>query len=184
MSPWDELSRSIRNLQNILIEGVKITSNALERIKDNEQASKASGSAFGDHPDPHSWPSEEEAGEINTHDRIRAARAHAPGDRRVRDAPGGEARPAGRGDTSHDAPRVQARADERSGLTPALASKEIVCPVCYLATTITVINEPRTPAPGMLWACHECNELSVFDESLDLRIASDAEKSKARPAQL
>jgi len=56
--------------------------------------------------------------------------------------------------------------------------------VCYFATQITVINEPRTPAPGMLWACHMCNELSVFDENLDLRIASDAEKSKALPAQL
>jgi hypothetical protein len=183
MNPWDELSRSIRNLQNILIEGIKITSDALERIKRHEQTSKAAGSAFGDHPDPHSWPSEEEAGEIITHDRIRATRAYAPSDRRVRGETGGEARPADR-DTSHDAPRVQARADERSGLTPALAAKEIVCPVCYLATQITVINEPRTPAPGMLWACHECNELSVFDENLDLRIASDAEKAKARPAML
>ena len=180
MNAWEELKRSVDNLQRVVLEGVKLTTIALERIKDNEQTSKAARGAFGDHPDPHSWPSEEEAGEIITHDRIRAARAHAPGDRRVRDAPGGEAGPA----ASHDAPRVQARADERSGLTPALAAKEIVCPVCYLATQITVINEPRTPAPGMLWACRECNELSVFDESLDLRIASDAEKSKARPAQL
>lgn len=56
--------------------------------------------------------------------------------------------------------------------------------MCYLATQITVINEPRTPAPGMLWACHECNELSAFDENLDLRIASDEEKRRARPAKL
>jgi hypothetical protein len=180
MNPWDELSRSIRNLQNLLIEGVKITANALERIK-HVETGKAAGSAFGDHPDPHSWPSEEEAGEIITHDRIRTARAHAPGDRRVRDEAGGEAR-AGSRDT--DAPRVQARADERSGLTPALAAKEIVCPVCYLSVQITVINKPRTPAPGMLWACHECNELSVFDDNLDLRIATDDEKAKARPVKL
>ena len=179
MNPWDELAYRLQHLRDTLLEGASVANDALERIK-HEQTRKAAGSAFGDHPDPHSWPSEEEAGEIITHDRIRAARAHAPGDRRVRDAPGGEAGPA----ASHDAPRVQARAGERSGLTPALAAKEIVCPVCYLATQITVINEPRTPAPGMLWACHECNELSVFDENLDLRIASDDEKAKARPAKL
>ena len=55
--------------------------------------------------------------------------------------------------------------------------------MCYLATKITVINEPRTPAPGMLWACHECNELSVFDGNLDLRQATDAEKAKAMPVK-
>ena len=181
MNPWDELSRSIRNLQNILIEGVKITSNALERIT-HEQTGKAPRGTFGDYPDPHSGPSQEAPGASIAHDWLRAAGAHAQSDRRVRGEAGGEARPADR-DTSHDAPRVQAGADERSGITPALASKEIVCPVCYLATKITVINEPRTPAPGMLWACHECNELSVFDENLDLRIASDEEKSKARPAK-
>ena len=56
--------------------------------------------------------------------------------------------------------------------------------MCYLGTKIQVMNVPRTPAPGMLWACHECNELSAFDENLDLRIATDDEKSKARPAKL
>ena len=164
-----------------MLEGASVANDALERIK-HEQTRKAAGSAFGDHPDPHSWPSEEEAGEIITHDRIRAARAHAPGDRRVRDEAGGEAR-RDASDRDTDAPRVQAGGDERV-TTPALAAKEIVCPVCYLATTITVINQPRTPAPGMLWACHECNELSVFDENLDLRQATDDEKAKARPAKL
>jgi hypothetical protein len=63
--------------------------------------------------------------------------------------------------------------------TPALTTKTIVCPYCYLAKEIVLINDPRTPAPGMLWACAECKDLSVFDENLDLRIATDAEKAKA-----
>ena len=49
-------------------------------------------------------------------------------------------------------------------MTPAFTSKTIVCPICYLATDIMLVNEPRTPAPGNLWACKECNELSVFDD--------------------
>jgi len=69
-------------------------------------------------------------------------------------------------------------------MTPAYTSKTIICPVCYLATDIMLSNEPRTPAPGNLWACNECKELSVFDDQLDLRIASDAEKAKAAPAKL
>ena len=63
-----------------------------------------------------------------------------------------------------------------------LTSKSIVCPYCYLATTLTLSTEPRVPAPSMLWLCNECKDLSVFDENLDLRIATDAEKAKAAPA--
>ena len=45
-----------------------------------------------------------------------------------------------------------------------------------------MVTEPRTPSPGMLWYCHECKELSVFDENIDLRIATEAEKAKAGKA--
>jgi hypothetical protein len=178
MNPWDDLRKSLQHLQFTLIEGVKITSNALERIKRNEQTSKAPGSAFGDHPDPHPRAPQEAPGASVAHDWLRTAGAHAASDRRVRDAPGGEARPAGRGDTSHDAPRVQARPDERSSVA-ALTSKAIVCPTCYLAFNVTLVNEPRTPAPGMLWYCHECGEISAFDYNLDLAIATEAQKAKS-----
>ena len=60
-----------------------------------------------------------------------------------------------------------------------LTSKEIVCPYCYLARRLTLSTEPRVPSAGMLWLCNECKDMSVFDENLDLRIASDAEKLKA-----
>ena len=62
-----------------------------------------------------------------------------------------------------------------------LSSKEIVCPYCYLATQITLSTEPRVPAPTMLWYCNECKDLSVFDDNLDLRIATDIEKAQAIP---
>lgn len=57
-----------------------------------------------------------------------------------------------------------------------LTEKEIVCPMCYLATKVVCMTEPRTPAPGNRWLCKECNEVSVFDDNLDLRMATDAEK--------
>jgi len=71
-------------------------------------------------------------------------------------------------------------------MTPTLTEKEIVCPTCYLATKITLATEPRMPAPGMLWYCRECNDISCFDDNLDLRIATEAEKANARvnPANL
>jgi hypothetical protein len=31
----------------------------------------------------------------------------------------------------------------------------------------------------MMWLCDECRQLSVFDEKLDLREATEAEKAKA-----
>ena len=80
--------------------------------------------------------------------------------------------------------------------------------MCYLATQITVINEPRTPAPGMLWACHECKVLhdpdgvlaaqrartTPYPEALKRELRrrfeweayfslENAEKAKARPAR-
>jgi hypothetical protein len=66
---------------------------------------------------------------------------------------------------------------------PVLSSKEIVCPYCYLATRITISTEPRVPMKGMLWLCHECKDLSVFDDKLDLAIATDAQKAQALPVQ-
>ena len=60
-----------------------------------------------------------------------------------------------------------------------LTEKTIVCPYCYLASTLTLSTEPRVPAEGMLWLCKECKDLSIFDENLDLRIATDQEKSQA-----
>ena len=176
MNPWDELARSIDSLQRLLIEGVKITSNALERIK-HVETGKASGSASGDHPDPHPWASQEAPRSDVSGDGLRPAGAYASGDRRVRDEVRGEGRHSGAGRT--DAPHVQAA--ERPGVA-ALTAKEIVCPICYLATTITLTTVPRTPSPSMLWYCHECKELSVFDENLDLRIATEAEKAKAGKA--
>jgi hypothetical protein len=64
-----------------------------------------------------------------------------------------------------------------------LSEKEIVCPVCYLATKILISTEPRVPMPGMLWYCAECKDLSVFDDKLELAIASDAQKAQALPVQ-
>jgi hypothetical protein len=66
-----------------------------------------------------------------------------------------------------------------------LSTKEIVCPMCYLAHRLILFTEPRIPATGMLWLCDECKDISVFDENLDLRMATDEEKSKAiRPTAL
>jgi hypothetical protein len=62
-----------------------------------------------------------------------------------------------------------------------LSSKEIVCPYCYLATKLMISTEPRMPAPSMLWYCEECKDIAIFDEKLDLRIASDEEKARALP---
>jgi hypothetical protein len=64
---------------------------------------------------------------------------------------------------------------------PVLSEKEIVCPYCYLATRITLSTEPRVPAPTMLWLCAECKDLSVFDDKLDLAIATDEQKKQALP---
>lgn len=61
-----------------------------------------------------------------------------------------------------------------------MTSKEIVCPTCYLGQTITLSTEPRLPAPGMLWYCRECHDISAFDDNLDLRIATEAEKANSR----
>lgn len=36
------------------------------------------------------------------------------------------------------------------------------------------------PAPGMLWYCRECHEIAAFDDNLDLRLATDAEKANSR----
>ena len=66
---------------------------------------------------------------------------------------------------------------------PVLSEKEIVCPYCYLATRITLSTEPRVPQPSMMWLCHECKDLSVFDDKLDLAIASDEQKAQALPVQ-
>jgi hypothetical protein len=49
-----------------------------------------------------------------------------------------------------------------------------------LAFTVTLVNDPPTPSPGMLWYCHECKELSVFDQNLELAIATEAQKAKAQ----
>jgi hypothetical protein len=66
-----------------------------------------------------------------------------------------------------------------------LSHKEIVCPTCYLAHKLIVSTEPRVPAPSMMWLCTECNELSVFDDNLDLRMATDEERARAiRPSEL
>jgi hypothetical protein len=64
-------------------------------------------------------------------------------------------------------------------MTTVLTPKEVVCPTCYLAAHLILSSEPRMPSPGMLWYCRECHEISCFDENLDLRLASDAEKAKA-----
>jgi hypothetical protein len=64
-------------------------------------------------------------------------------------------------------------------MTTVLTPKDIVCPACYLATSIILSTEPRMPAPGVLWYCRECHEISAFDDNLDLRLATDAEKAKA-----
>jgi hypothetical protein len=63
------------------------------------------------------------------------------------------------------------------------SQKEIVCPYCYLASQITLYTEPRMPSPTMLWYCIECKDISVFDDNLDLRIATDVEKAKAIPVE-
>jgi hypothetical protein len=34
----------------------------------------------------------------------------------------------------------------------------------------------------MLWLCEECKDLAVFDDKLDLAIATDEQKTKANPA--
>jgi hypothetical protein len=68
-------------------------------------------------------------------------------------------------------------------MTTVLTPKEIVCPTCYLATNIILSTEPRMPSPGVLWYCRECHEISTFDETLDLRQATDAEKAKAVPVE-
>ena len=57
--------------------------------------------------------------------------------------------------------------------------------MCYLAHRMTLSTNPRMPAPSMMWLCAECNELSVFDDNLDLRMATDVEKAKAiKPTML
>src|SRR6188472_2277532 len=94
---WEELARSIANLQNLLIEGVKITSNALERIKQNEQTGEALRGAPRHHPDPHPAAAQDAAREAVGGDRVRPAGAHAPGPRRVRHAPGRAPRDDGQG---------------------------------------------------------------------------------------
>ena len=64
-----------------------------------------------------------------------------------------------------------------------LTSKEVVCPHCYLATQLALSTEPRIPAEGNLWLCQECKELSVFDATLDLRVATPEEQAKViKPA--
>jgi len=66
-----------------------------------------------------------------------------------------------------------------------LTQKEVVCPTCYLATNLVLLSEPRIPSPGNLWYCAECHEIGAFDDNLDLRLATDAEKAKAiQPANL
>jgi len=64
-------------------------------------------------------------------------------------------------------------------MTTVLSTKEIICPVCFLANNLTLSTEPRIPAPRMMWLCRECNTLSVFDEALDLREATPEERAKA-----
>ena len=64
-------------------------------------------------------------------------------------------------------------------MTTVLSTKEIVCPACYLGTKLTLSTEPRIPATGMMWLCRECETLSVFDDKLDLREATEAERAKA-----
>jgi hypothetical protein len=66
-------------------------------------------------------------------------------------------------------------------MTAVLTVKEVVCPTCYVATKLTLSSEPRIPAPSMLWYCNECHEIAAFDESLDLRHATEAEKERAVP---
>src|SRR5215213_5772699 len=105
-NPWDELVQSLDQMQRILIEAIKITSNALERIK-HAETRQSSGRAFGDYPDPHPGTTEEASGETFARDWLRATGTYAESDRRVRDEAGGEAQ-AWR-DISHDAPPVQAR---------------------------------------------------------------------------
>lgn len=65
-------------------------------------------------------------------------------------------------------------------MTAVLTPKEVVCPTCYLAANLILSSEPRMPAPGMLWYCRECHEIAAFDENLDLRLATDAEKANSR----
>ena len=66
-----------------------------------------------------------------------------------------------------------------------LSTKEIVCPTCYLAHRLILSTVPRMPAPRMMWLCDECHELSVFDDALNLRLATDEEKSRAiKPSEL
>jgi len=66
-----------------------------------------------------------------------------------------------------------------SEVAPVATTKSIVCPYCYLAKEIVLLTEPRIPMPSMLWLCEECKDLAVFDDNLDLQIATDAQKNKA-----
>jgi len=63
--------------------------------------------------------------------------------------------------------------------TTVLSTKEIVCPYCYLAHRLTLSTVPRIPSTGMMWLCRECEKLSVFDDALELREATEAEQAKA-----
>ena len=68
-------------------------------------------------------------------------------------------------------------------LPVVLTAKEVVCPHCYLATQLALLTEPRVPAPGNIWLCNECNELSVFKDNLDLREGTPEELAKViKPA--
>lgn len=60
-----------------------------------------------------------------------------------------------------------------------LTEHKIVCPMCYETSKITITDNPRVPAPGNKWLCSSCRDLSVFDDSLDLRMATDAERAQA-----
>lgn len=62
---------------------------------------------------------------------------------------------------------------------PVATTKTIVCPYCYLAKEVVCLTEPRVPAPTMLWLCEECKDMAVFNDNLDLVIATDEQKRNA-----
>jgi|GEM_PF-2737866 len=62
---------------------------------------------------------------------------------------------------------------------PVATTKTIVCPYCHLAKEIVLVNDPPNVSPGMLWLCEECKDMSVFDATFELQIATDAQKQNA-----
>jgi hypothetical protein len=101
--------------------------------------------------------------------------------------------PRGRGDLGYGCWIVEQQLAKQGGTVPedtvprandhlrVMTAKEIVCPYCYLATQLAISTEPRVPSPRNLWLCHECKNLSVFTDNLDLREATEIETAKVMP---